>query len=120
MEHTRNDLIQDQGWLKVLGAGAKVKRREFTIIAHGIRINQIQDTAEATRKIYEQNPHLVGRVEILRVSWQKRTIRTGKATGPLQIGVAEPDQANIIIEAGLLWNHELHDCEPFSGECQLT
>ena len=36
------------------------------------------------------------------------------------ISVAEPEQANRLIDAGLIWHHELHDCEPFDGSCVVT
>jgi hypothetical protein len=44
----------------------------------------------------------------------------GRAFGPLHISIAEPEQANILIDSNLIWNCQLHNCEPFSGECQVT
>ena len=34
--------------------------------------------------------------------------------------MAELEQANTLINSGLVWNYRLYDCEPFSGECLVT
>jgi hypothetical protein len=39
---TRTEWLRDIGWLEVLGEGVHIKRREFIIIAHGIRVSQVQ------------------------------------------------------------------------------
>jgi hypothetical protein len=80
----------------------------------------VQDQARAIEEIYKQNPKLQGRVEILRLAWRKSLLLSGRRVGPLHISVAEPEQANFLIESGLVWDCQLHDCEPFSGDCQVT
>jgi hypothetical protein len=119
-EETRNNWLQETNWTRVLGMGAKIKRRTFVVIAHGIHVSQVQAPADAVRDIYQQNPGLRGSVEILQVAWQKWLLRLGRPTGPLQISVAEPEQANILIESGLIWGHQIHKCEPYEGDCQIT
>jgi hypothetical protein len=54
------------------------------------------------------------------VAWAKKLLRTGRKTGPLHISVAEPEQVNRLIRNGLIWDYQLHDCEPFTGECLIT
>jgi hypothetical protein len=120
-EKARTSWLADQKWAATLGAGARVKMREFAVIAHGIRVNQVQGSPdERIEQVYKQNPGLRGNVDILRVAFRKRLIRSGRTTGPLIISVAEPEQANRLIDAGLIWHHELHDCEPFDGNCMVT
>ena len=119
-EQARNEWIKNTEWLSALGEGARVKRREFAVMAHGIRVAQIQGQTQAIEAIYEQNANLRGTVEILRVAFTKRLLRTERTTGPLIISVAEPEQANRLIDAGLIWQYELHDCEPFEGNCVIT
>jgi hypothetical protein len=101
-EKARNHWLSSQSWLKVFGEGARIKRREFIVLAHGIRVNQVQDSTKAVQEIYRQNPQLKGAVEILRVAWPKRLLRAGRTTGPLHISVAEPEQANTLIDRGLI------------------
>lgn len=54
------------------------------------------------------------------MAWAKKLLRAGRKTGLLHISVAEPKQANALIRSGLIWDYQLHDCEPFTGECLIT
>jgi hypothetical protein len=40
-EPTRTSWLTETSWLETFGEGARVKRREFAVIAHGIRVNQV-------------------------------------------------------------------------------
>jgi polyhydroxyalkanoate synthesis regulator phasin len=40
-EQTRTKWITDRKWLAAFGTGARVKRREFVVLAHGIRVGQV-------------------------------------------------------------------------------
>jgi hypothetical protein len=119
-EQARTSWLTNSQWLETLGEGARVKRREFAVMAHGIKVNQIQGQAQAIEEIYRQNPKLRGAVNIVRVTFTKKLLRSGRTTGPLIISVTEPEQANRLIDAGLIWQYELHDCEPFDGDCVIT
>jgi hypothetical protein len=39
-------------WLRVIRDKARVKKREFIVIAHGIRVNQVQDQERVKEEIY--------------------------------------------------------------------
>lgn len=119
-EQTRTRWCTDTKWLTVLGEEARIKRREFAILAHGVRVNQVQNQEQAITDIYKQNPRLAGTVDILRVAFSKKLIRSGRKTGPLIVSVAEPEQANRLIDAGLILGYELHSCEPYDGNCIVT
>jgi hypothetical protein len=119
-EQARTSRLANTAWLEVFGPGARIKKREFAVIAHGIRVSQVQSQAQAIADIYQQNPQLQGTIEIVRVAFTKRLLKSGRATGPLIISVTEPEQANRLIDAGLIWSYELHDCEPFTGDCVIT
>jgi F0F1-type ATP synthase epsilon subunit len=93
-EGTRTEWLQHTQWLQVLGGGARIKKIEFIVIAHEIRVNQVLDQARAKEEIYKQNPKLRGHVEILRLAWKKKLLYSRRTTGPLHINVAEPEQAN--------------------------
>jgi hypothetical protein len=66
-EETREIWLKDTKWLAIYGRNARVKRREFVVLAHGIKVNQVQDQAKAKQEIYNQNSKLRGIVELLRV-----------------------------------------------------
>jgi hypothetical protein len=44
-EQTRTKWLVDHKWLATFGAGARVKRREFVVLAHGIKVGQVQQSA---------------------------------------------------------------------------
>ena len=45
-----------------------MKRREFIVLAHGIRGGQAQESKQTVKDIYLQNPKLQGTVEILQAT----------------------------------------------------
>jgi hypothetical protein len=106
----------------VFDTGARVRTREYTVMAHGVRVATVntQDQRKAIEEIYSHNPKLKGLIEIVRVGWARKAIQQGKRTAPLHLGIAEPEQANLLIEQGLLYGSELHDYEVYSGDCQVT
>jgi hypothetical protein len=97
--------------VQAFGSNARVKVREFTVMAHGIPVAAIdtQNQAGAIEELYRQNLKLRGEVDIVHLGWAKKTITQGKKAAPLHIGIAEPGQANRLIEQGLLFCSELHD-----------
>ena len=108
--------------VRAFSSTARVKAREYTVLAHGIRVAAVDPAKreEAIRGIIAQNPRLQGKVEIVRLAWARKTIKLGKRIAPLHIGVSTPEQANILVEQGLLFDSELHDCELFWGDCQVV
>ena len=121
-ERTKEGLEKSKGWLTAIGQAAKVNRRKFTVLAHSMRLSAIDCTnqEEAIRQIMGCNRHLQGRVEILRVQWPRRAIKQNKAVSHLIVDVATPEQANILIDEGLLFQAELKECELYHGDCRLT
>jgi hypothetical protein len=46
-ERARTSWLTNSKWLEIFRIGARVKRREFAVMAHGIRVNQVQGQAQA-------------------------------------------------------------------------
>jgi hypothetical protein len=42
-EQTHIEWLRNTEWLRVVGDNVRIKKREFIVIAHGIRVNQVQD-----------------------------------------------------------------------------
>jgi hypothetical protein len=108
--------------LQAFGTGARFRVREYTVLAHGIQVRSVNqaDQAGAINSIYAQNPQLKDVVRIVRVGWARRTLKSGKRVAALHIGIAEPKQANHLIDTGLLLDSELHNCELFDSSCYIT
>ena len=117
----RQELQKETEWIEACGEGASLRRRLYMVMVHGIRVSTIDATnkPEAIEAIYSQNTNWTD-IEILAVAWSRKTIRDRKVVAPLYVGVAEPEQANHLIDAGMCWESQLHDCEPFVGDCQVT
>lgn len=76
-ENACTSWLADQKWLATIGTVARVKIREFVFIAYRIQVNQVQGTLdERIEQVYKQNPGLQGAVEILRVAFTKRLLRS--------------------------------------------
>src|SRR3981081_2945887 len=120
--------LEKQKWeaclevLQAFGAGARFRAREYTVLAHGVQVRSINqaDQARAIEAICAQNPQLCGSIRIIRVGWARKTLKAGKRLAALHIRVAEPKQANMLIDTGLLLDSELHDYELFDGSCYIT
>ena len=121
-EEARRKWEKDPKVIKTFGTDARIRIKEYTVLAHGVRVPIVnpQDQQAAIKAIYAQNPRLQGKVTIIRVGWAYKTLKHHKKIGPLHIGLAEPEQANLLIDQGLLLGSELHDCEVFYGDCQVT
>jgi hypothetical protein len=49
-------------------------------------------------------------VKFLKRAWKKNTLKAEKLHGPLMINMGTLEEANILIQEGLLHDHELKYC----------
>lgn len=119
---SRLELEKNSEWLQVIAPSARVKRTTFAIFAHSIRKNDINvsQQLQAATKIQDQNRRLHPELEVLRVSWPKGSEKNGKLVGSLIIEVPTATAANRIITDGLVFNHEIKECERFVKEARVT
>jgi len=119
---TKEQLERSERWLPAVSQTAKINRRKFTVLVHGVRMSALDCSKQdaAIKELLGQNQHLRGRVEFLRVRWPRRAVKLGKPVSHLIIDVATPAQANLLIDDGLLFHSELKDCELYHGDCRLT
>jgi len=54
------------------------------------------------------------------MSFSRKLLRSSCKTGPLIISVAEPEQANYIIDVGLIYRYKLYNYELYDGNCVVT
>ena len=116
---TIEDKLACINWLKnttqleTFGEGARIKRQEFAVIVYRIQVSQIQNQEQAIQEIFKQNPKLQESVDIVQVAFSKKTLRSDYTTGPLIISITEPEQANCLIDTGLIWQYKLHNYKLF-------
>lgn len=121
-KETKELLERDSNWLAAIGQAAQVNRRKFTVMVHGMKIASVDCSRQedAIRQITRQNTHLRDKIEILSLQWPKKALRRGKTSTCLIVDVATPEQANTLIDEGLLFHSELKECELYHGDCRVT
>jgi hypothetical protein len=119
---TKNLIEQEEGWTKVVANKTKVKRRRFTVMVHAVRTNRIEtaNQEKALAELQAQNPQLKDKVIFLKLTWQQKTLKAGRLHGPLLVDVGTPEEANTLVQEGLLHDYELKNCVLFRGECIMT
>ena len=111
----------EKDWMKVLGVGAHLKERHYTVLVHNIKKRECQDPNDTITELYRTNPRFrEAGVQILRAVFQKKTLKSDKRTGPLLITVGEPEHANEMVRQDIIWRYISHPCELFEGNAKPT
>ena len=119
-EEAKKGLEEDQQWLRGLSASATIRRKVYTVMAHGIRVARVNTTNQASAivEIERQNRALHPGLKIERVSWPKTV--EGKPVSTLHLDLFCPMAANRLLEKGLLEDLCAHTCEVFNQAAHLT
>ena len=111
----------EKDWMKVLGVGAHLKERHYAVLIHSMKKSECQDPEITIAEIYRTNPRLKeAGVRILRATFQKKTLKSTKSTGPLLVTVSEPEHANEMVRQDIIWRYVGHPCELFEGNAKPT
>jgi hypothetical protein len=54
------------------------------------------------------------------MSFSRKLLKSSCKIGPLIISVVELEQANYMIDVGLIYGYELHNYEPYDGNYVVT
>ena len=114
---------KEEEYLKAFGQNARTKRRLFTVMAHGVAVQNVNThrQEEAIASLYKQNPNWKREgIEVHKLVWPHKTRRLQKTVGSLIIGVVHPSQANRLCDAGIVVQHQLHEVEIYHGDCKVT
>jgi hypothetical protein len=78
-------------------------------MAHSVTTNNIytKNWQKAIVELQVQNPQLKGKNKFIRVTWKKKTLKNGRLSGLLLIGVETLEEANTLISDGLAHNQQL-------------
>lgn len=119
---TQQDLHRQNGWTEALGAGTRLNRPRFTVLVKSVRLDALdcsnQEVARGT--LVHQNPHL-GKVEIIHIGRERARQVGGPArSSTVLVDVASPQQANLLIQEGLVLGYIHHTVELFHRDCRVT
>ena len=111
----------EKDWIKVLGVGAHLKERHYTVLIHGMKKRECQDSDSTIAELYQTNTRLQDAgVRILTAAFRKKTLASDKSAGPLLITVSEPEHANEMVRQEINWRYQAHHCELFEGNAKPT
>jgi hypothetical protein len=109
-----------ENWEHRLGSNAVVRIPTYGVLAHGIRTSSINmDNFEQTRDdILQDNRPFIPNATIKYIGWLTKTSVT-KSASSIIIEFTRAQDANKIIDEGLIWQGEVFQCERYDRECRL-
>jgi hypothetical protein len=109
-----------EDWAPRLGNGTSVRNPTYGVLVHGIRTSTMDvDKFEETRDIILQdNKPFIPTADIKYIRWlTKRTVN--KTVSSVVIEFTKPEDANKIIDEGLVWQGEMCQSERYERGCRL-
>jgi len=106
--HTENP-----AWaITAFGPTAEIRHRTYTVVAKRLRTENIKgvNPKDMAKEMAEENRMKISRVKVKRVRDQSTRYTT------LLVDVNTVEHANQLCERGLIWEVQIYQCEPFSGD----
>ena len=107
-------------WVNRVGNRASIRITTYGVIAHSIRTSTMDmDKFEELREqVLLDNKPFIPQAEIRYVGWLTRNAPT-KAASSIVIEFSKPEDANKIIDEGLIWQGEVFQCERYERQCRV-
>ena len=115
-QETKSFLEKDSAWISaIFTKEATIQPKRLPVLIHGLRTTDIQpENLEKTcQTIQNSNLSLSKQITILRVYWSKKAIAQKKPVTSLHLDLATSEQANLLIESGVVLGHRLYKAESF-------
>ena len=113
-EDAKRAAAKSNGWLRVFGDGAAIRRPAFTVLAYGVDTKTIKDLENDEAIVAElRSENKVGIVGAKRP--QKQKTRDNART-TLLVSVENASDANTLCERGLILRYQVYTCQPFVPE----
>lgn len=113
-------LKQNKNWIKGLGERAEIIIPTYGVIAHGIPTKSINiKNQEATiQQILADNHTVIPKAKISYVGWLTKE-STVKRASSIVLELTDPEMANAIIYAGMVWDGQIHQCQLYDRACRI-
>ena len=122
-QETKVFLEKNPAWVSaIFTKEATIQPKRFPVLIHGVRTEDIQpeDLEKTCQIIQNSNPSLSKQITILRAYWSKKAIAQKKPVTSLHLDLATPEQANLLIESGLVLGHRMHEAELFLADTVIA
>jgi hypothetical protein len=107
-------------WAPRIGHGCTVRNPTYGILAHGIRTSSMDMSKfeDNKRNILLDNKPFIPSADLKYIGWLTRAAPT-KSASTIIIEFTRPEDANKIIDEGLVWQGEVFQCERYERQCRL-
>ena len=120
-ESSKDQLIDNIALRSVFGPDAAPIQRGFPVTAFGFPRSLVESlkNEELAALLRKENPNWLGAVQLLRAVCTAGTKKRSGSLLSLVLVFATPQQANSVIDEGVLFESQLHNAEPLFPECQV-
>jgi hypothetical protein len=114
-------LKENKGWLPGLGEHAELIVPTYGVIVHGVstRSINIKDQKATIQQMLADNYTVIPHAGISYVGWLTREA-TLKRASSIVVEFTDPEMANAIIYAGMVWDGQIHQCQLYDRACRVT
>ncbi|KAJ6437601.1 zinc knuckle [Purpureocillium lavendulum] len=109
-----------EDWEQRIGNGATVRILTYGVLAHGIRTSSMDMTHfdELRDELLQDNKPFIPNAEIKYIGWLTKS-SSSKSSSSVIVEFAKAEDANRIIDEGLIWQGEVFQCERYDRQCRL-
>lgn len=107
-------------WINRIGRGTNIQLPTYGVLAHGIRTSTLdmEKFDEIKAELLHDNRPFIPNADIKYIGWLSRAART-KTASTIIVEFTSPEDANKIIDEGLIWQGEVFQCERYDRQCRL-
>jgi hypothetical protein len=107
-------------WAYRIGTGTAVRIPTYGVLAHGIRTStmDMEKFEENRNQILQDNRPFIPGAEIKHIGWLTRDA-SAKTASTITIEFTKPEDANKVIDEGLIWQGEVFQCERYERQCRV-
>jgi hypothetical protein len=116
----KKELETRTGWAESIAPSAVVRKRTWPVIVHGVRVrdHQLDVWGKHAKRIEKENTRQIPNLKIQGMRWLRRTNKGDFA--PLIIEVDSAEQANRLINEGVVIGFDLKSVERYDASCRIT
>lgn len=122
--NSKEALQKDTEWITVVAKTAKATTRWNSVEVTGVRraglkMETEEEKKAAIKKITSENKTTHAELKIGRISWQKKKYDEDKTHASLILDLATEEEANRIIEKGLVIDYDVHTAAIYSRSWEI-
>ena len=109
-----------EDWEHRIGNGATVRILTYGVLAHGIRTSSMdmERFDELRAGLLQDNKPFIPNADIKYIGWLTKS-SASKSASSVIVEFARAEDANRIIDEGLVWQGEVFQCERYDRQCRL-